>query len=85
MSMELYEDELKDAVKRIKASGREAGDFALDMKMFPPDPDGGGMFTIRYQVTISNVKTSKSYETIGGIGLSWVEDLEAVLNDGFFD
>jgi hypothetical protein len=83
--MELYERELRDAQARIEATGRSKDDFSFDMSFQPPDPDGGGMFTVRYDVKITNSKTSKSLTTTGGIGLRWVEEFDAALRSGEFD
>ena len=83
--MELYERELRDALSRIESNGRNQDDFSFNMTFQPPDPDGGGMFTVRYDVEISNLKTSKSLVETGGIGLRWVDDFEAALRAGHFD
>jgi hypothetical protein len=76
--------ELEDAKKRIQANGRNPDDFAFEMEMMPPDPDGGGMFTVRYEIEITDKTTSKSLGTIGGIGLDWVGHFEEALKDGHF-
>lgn len=83
--MELYERELEAAKAAIRAAGRDVDDFAFEMSHLPPDPDSGAMFTMRYEIEISNRKTSKSAVALGGIGLSWVEDFEAALKEGCFD
>lgn len=83
--MELYETELPDAKSRIAASGRDPEHFTFDMEYLPPDLDGGGMFTVQYQVRIANTSTGRSKSLIGGIGMGWVESFEAALEDGQFD
>jgi hypothetical protein len=83
--MELYDRELEEAAKRIAAAGREPDDFAFNRSFLPPDPDGGGMFTVRYEVEIANRKTDKALTAVGGIGLDWVGDFEEALAAGYFD
>ena len=83
--MELYEIELRDAIARLIALGRKEEDFTFDVSFLPPDPDGGGMFTVRYEVTITNKATSRSLSAIGGIGLDWVGYFENALADAHFD
>lgn len=83
--MELFEIELKDANERLAANGRNPDDFSFDVSFLPPDPDGGGMFTVRYEVTMTNKKTAKSLEAIGGIGLNWIGYFEDALKAGHFD
>jgi len=77
--------ELTDAVQRVAASGRDKNDFSFQRSFCPPDPDGAGMFTIQYEVTISNIQTSRSMVIIGGIGLRWVDQFEGALEAGQFD
>jgi hypothetical protein len=83
--MELYDMELAEAAKRIVNSGRTEDDFAFNRSFLPPDPDGGGMFTVRYQIEIANKKSSKSLMAVGGIGLDWVGYFEEALTEGYFD
>jgi hypothetical protein len=83
--MELYEMELEKAWQLLRAAGRDEGAFSFDMSFLPPDPDGGGMFTVRYVVCITNAATAKSLDTIGGIGMDWVGDFAEELKDGYFD
>jgi hypothetical protein len=83
--VELYEMELAEAAKRLEASGEDGKEFAFRRTFCEPDPDGGGMFTVRYEVEISNTRTTKSVVVIGGIGLRWVDDFDAELKDGAFD
>ncbi len=82
--MELYEMELAEAKKRLAAAGRDAGDFDFAMTLQPPDPDGGGMWTVRYDVLVTDKTTGKSIKPIGGIGLRWVDAFEAALEAGRF-
>jgi hypothetical protein len=83
--MEQYDIERGDAVKRISESGRNKDDFLFHRTYLPPDPDGDGMFTVQYDVTISNKITSKSLNLTGGIGWKWVDHFESELRDGYFD
>lgn len=83
--MELHEMEIEDAKKRLAASGRGPDDFSFDLSFLPPDPDGGGMFTVRYEVTITNTKSGKTLSPIGGIGLDWVGEFEDALKAGKLD
>jgi hypothetical protein len=83
--VELYEMELVEAVKRLVASGRDKNEFSFQRVYCAPDPDGAGMFAVQYEVTISNIKTSRSMEVIGGIGFRWVDQFEGALKDGYFD
>ena len=83
--MELYEIELPEAKARIAAAGRDPDDFTFAMEYLPPDPDGAGMFTVHYLVAVTNTKSGKAKEFIGGIGMGWVERFEDVLKDGHFD
>ena len=54
------------------------------MEMMPPDPDGGGMFTVRYVVTATCKSNGKNLEAIGGIGLDWVGYFEEALKESHF-
>jgi hypothetical protein len=83
--MELFEMELEDARKRVQASGRNPDDFEFKVEFLPPDPDGGGMFTVRYEVTAVSKNTGKNLEAIGGIGLDWVGYFDEALREGHFD
>jgi hypothetical protein len=83
--MELYEIELKKAVDRLRAMGRDEDDFAFAMSYLPPDPDGGAMYTVRYAIEITEKKTAKSLTAVGGIGLDWVGFFEEAIEDGHFD
>jgi hypothetical protein len=83
--MELYETELADARKRIAASGRAPGHFTFAMEYLPPDPDGGGMFTVQYLIEIAETATGKNKSLIGGIGSHWVDRFEELLGEGYFD
>lgn len=82
---ELYAIELPDAKARIAAAGRNPDNFTFAMEYLPPDPDGGGMFTVHYEVTVTNTKGGKTKEFIGGIGMGWVERFEDALGRGLFD
>ncbi len=81
----LHEQEIEEAKERIVAARREVSDYAFEVDFMEPDPDGGGMFTVRYEVTVSNSATDKSAGYICGIGLDWVAAFEQDLSDGAFD
>lgn len=83
--MSMYEDELAKAHELLVASGRTPEDFAFEMEFMEPDPDGAGMFTVQYLVTIVNTRTEKGLRSIGGIGRDWVGDFKAQLDEGYFD
>lgn len=83
--MELYESELSDAKARLAALGRDPALFAFEMEFLPPDPDGGGMFTVQYEVTAENTASGKRARFIGGIGMRWVDYFEDAVKDGAFD
>lgn len=83
--MELYAMEREKAGRLVEAQGRSPDDFVFTVAYLPPDPDGGGMFTVRYEVTIESARTGKGLVTIGGIGLDWVSDFAEALDEGHFD
>lgn len=83
--MELYEIEHADAVRKISDHGKNVEEFLFDMSYLAPDPDGAGMFTVQYEVTITNRVTSKSLTLLGGIGSKWPDDFEYALQAGYFD
>ena len=83
--MDLYERELRDAVERLRALGRDDKSFSFEMAHQPPDPDGAGMFTATYEVKIVNRDNAKSLTAVGGIGLRWVDYFEQALKAGHFD
>lgn len=83
--MELYEAELADAKARLAAMGRNADDFAFEMEILPPDPDGGGMFTVYYEVRVRNAVSGEGGRLIGGIGMHWVDNFEEAVKAGDFD
>jgi hypothetical protein len=82
---QLHEIELEDAKQRIAASGRNPEDFDFRLEFQEPDPDGGGMFTVYYDITATNTKTGKSAGFVGGIGMGWVDAFEEALKQGEFD
>ncbi len=82
---ELYESELPDAKARIAATGRDPEDYTFEMEYLPPDPDGGGMFTVQYAVQITQAKSGKDRTLIGGIGMHWVDRFEELVKEGYFD
>ena len=82
--MELFEMELEKATALVQAAGRREGDFTFKQMHLPPDPDDAVMFTARYEVLISDAKSGKTLEAIGGIGLNWVGHFAAALDDGYF-
>jgi len=83
--METHEREIEQARARLTELGRNADDFTFDVDFLPPDPDGGGMFTIQYEVTITNRKTSKALAAMGGIGWDWLGEFEQALQGGALD
>jgi hypothetical protein len=83
--MELYEMELEKAAQHISAAGRNKDDFQFKMEYQEPDPDAGGMFTVRYDIEITHSKTGKSLKAVGGIGLDWVGYFADALTEGYFD
>ena len=83
--MELYETELPDAKARIAAAGRDPGQFTFAMEYLPPDPDGGGMFTVQYLIEITQTASGKAKSLIGGIGMHWVDRFEELMQQGYFD
>ena len=83
--MELYETELASARKHLAASGLAPELFTFAMEYLPPDPDGGGMFTVQYLIEITNTATGKAKSLIGGIGMHWVDRFEELVKDGYFD
>ena len=82
--MELYQRELKAAHERIQQAGLDSEDFTFDMSFQEPEPDGGGMFTVRYDVVITRRSTGKAFSTVGGIGLRWVDEFDHQLKAGGF-
>ena len=83
--MELFDMELEKATALIEAAGRQRDDFTFKQTHLPPDPDDVVMFTARYEVLITDGKSGKTLEAIGGIGLNWVGQFGAALQDGHFD
>jgi len=82
---QMHEIELEDAKQRLAAHGRDPGDFGFKVEFQEPDPDGGGMFTVYYDITVTNAKSGKSGTFTGGIGMGWVDRFEQALKDGDFD
>ena len=82
--MELFQIEVENAKKRVKDSGRDLESFDFAVEHLQPDPDGGGMFTARYEITCTNLKTRSSQTYTGGIGLDWVDDFGYALDRGDF-
>jgi hypothetical protein len=83
--MAMYDDELIKAQELLRASGRDPGDFSFEMEYMEPDPDGAGMFTVQYLVTVRNTRTDKGLRAIGGIGSDWVGHFRQELDEGYFD
>ena len=82
--MELYEMELADAKSRLARLGLDPAQFTFEMEFLPPDPDGGGMFTVHYQILVTNTSSGKTKMLIGGIGMGWVDRFEHLVKDGHF-
>ncbi len=83
--MELHEQEQRKAKEILRSLGKNPDSYNFDVSFMPPDPDGGGMFTVRYTVVATNRDNDKSMEMIGGIGLDWVAVFEEALQEGHFD
>ncbi|HKT76529.1 MAG TPA: hypothetical protein VJQ78_07335 [Sphingobium sp.] len=83
--MELYERELIEAKQKIEEAGKSPDDFRFDMSYQEPEPDGGGMFTVRYDVVTTYLPTGKHCTITGGIGLKWVLELADALEAGYFE
>jgi len=83
--MELYNRDLAAAREAISKAGKSPDDFVFAMEFQEPDPDGGGMFTVYYDVTATCTPTGKRFVRTGGIGLNWVNQFVAALEQGHFD
>lgn len=83
--MEPEKTELPAARAKIAESGRNPADFTFEHEYLPPDPDGGGMFTIYYEIRVANGKTGKKAKLIGGIGTGWLDQFEELVTEGYFD
>jgi len=81
----LHEIELDDAKQRLAAHGRDPADFDFALSFQEPDPDGGGMYTVYYDIAVTSRKSGKSAGFVGGIGMGWVEAFEEALKGGEFD
>ena len=81
---ELYRRELETAQQHIRDAGLDADDFTFNMSYQEPDPDGGGMFTVRYDVVVTRRSTGKAFSSVGGIGLRWVDAFDHQLKAGHF-
>lgn len=81
----MYEQELPKAEALIAERGKSRDDFAFAMNYQEPDPDGAGMFTVRYDIDIAHKQTGKSLSLVGGIGLDWVAAFDEALGNGYFD
>jgi len=82
---QLHEIELEEAKTLLADKGRDPADFDFKLEFQPPDPDGGGMFTVYYDITVTNTKSDKSVGFVGGIGMGWVQAFEEALKGGEFD
>lgn len=81
----LHLQEIEEAKERVVTAHRDVSDFAFDVAFMEPDPDGGGMFTVRYEVTVTNTSSDNTACYIGGIGLDWVSAFDEDLGEGAFD
>ena len=81
----MYDRELKQAQDKIVETGRSLDDFQFDMVYQEPEPDGGGMFTVMYDVTVTCLPTGKRIVVTGGIGFRWVNEFAYALEEGYFD
>ena len=80
----LHEREIEDAKKKLAVLGRNLADFSFDVEFMEPDPDGGGMYTVRYAVAVANSATMRTASYIGGIGMDWVDAFEEAVKAGEF-
>ena len=80
--MDSYEKEVDDARRRLAELGCNPEDFTFSMSMLPPDPDGGGMYTVEYEIEIRNETTSRTLTVTGGIGWHWVDELVRAVLEG---
>jgi hypothetical protein len=81
----MHETEIEEAKERVVTAHRDPSDFSFEVAFMEPDQDGGGMFTVRYEVTVTNSATDKASTYIGGIGMDWVTAFEEELGEGAFD
>ena len=81
--MEYHEIELEAARSQLKAAGYDRDDFTFRLGFLPPDPDGGGMISVEYQITVANTKSGRVMQGIGGIGMGWGEYFANALKEGF--
>jgi len=83
--MSLYDKELEQARAALGQAGRDPAGFDFAMDYLPPeDADGGGMFTMEYQVTVTAPSGArKTY--LGSIGRNWVGLFSESLAAGQFD
>ena len=82
---QLHEIELEEARKLLAANGRDPADFDFQLQFQAPDPDGGGMFTVYYDIAVTNAKNGRTAGFVGGIGMGWVAAFEEALKGGEFD
>ncbi|MCB2062522.1 MAG: hypothetical protein KDE25_03510 [Novosphingobium sp.] len=80
----LHEKEIEEARAKLAEAGRDPDLFSFDVKFMEPDPDGGGMFTVRYEITVTGPGQGASAEYIGGIGLDWLAAFGDDLGEGVF-
>ena len=81
----LHEQEVESAKQTVGETGRDPGNFDFAVVFMEPDPDGGGMYTVRYEVTVTNSGSGRTASYIGGIGLDWVGAFAEDLNAGDYD
>ena len=82
--MEQYQKERARAEADIASAGIDPADFAFEMEYLEPDPDGGGMFTLQYEIRVTRQSTGKTLTLIGGIGSDWVGALGEAVRTGHF-
>ncbi|HKX77278.1 MAG TPA: hypothetical protein VJM34_02030 [Novosphingobium sp.] len=83
--MEQYQKERALAEKNIASAGLDPADFTFEMEYLEPDPDGGGMFTLQYEIRVMRQSTGTSLTLIGGIGSDWVGYLDEAVRTGHFN
>ncbi len=82
---QMHEIELEEAKQLLAESGRDPADFDFKLTFQEPDPDGGGMFTVYYDIVVTNARSGKSAGFVGGIGMGWVQAFTEALKGGEFD
>ena len=80
----MYEQEHTDALGQLTARGLAGADFTFSMDYLPPQSYDGAMFTLRYSVEITCTSSGKQVTLVGGNGLDWVAQFDALILEGYF-